>query len=156
MVGTRQQFEQELHLIEQELATLKHKAVDWESNLFTRYTAVAGKGAEHRHNSSSNTSGVISLQHDMHGDSNNNSSSKSSSDNSTGGSTLATAAAEAVPFTGSTDYQQQLRTAASKPINIVVMTGLFWALNPRQTRNCSVDGVPLDCRITADQVGQLC
>lgn len=42
----------------------------------------------------------------------------------------------------------KLRAAAATPINVVVMTSLFWSLSSKQTDNCSVDGVPLDCRVT--------
>jgi hypothetical protein len=38
----------------------------------------------------------------------------------------------------------QLRKAAARPINVLVMHKLPWqVVSPR---NCSVDGVPLDCR----------
>eukprot|EP00879_Flechtneria_rotunda_P008736 GHRR01009150.1.p1 GENE.GHRR01009150.1~~GHRR01009150.1.p1 ORF type:complete len:719 (+),score=143.14 GHRR01009150.1:255-2411(+) len=53
--------------------------------------------------------------------------------------------------TNNTGYLARLRQAAGKPINIIVMTSLFWALNPAQTRNCTLEGIPLDCHITQDQ-----
>eukprot|EP00878_Enallax_costatus_P031535 GHUV01034488.1.p1 GENE.GHUV01034488.1~~GHUV01034488.1.p1 ORF type:complete len:620 (+),score=105.70 GHUV01034488.1:566-2425(+) len=142
LVGTRQQFEQEMQLIGQELATLKHKAADWESNLVHRYTAVAGVGAVHPRNSSSSSIGLV---HDIRGGSN---SSSTGSPTTTTAHVTAAAAGQPPDPAG---YQQRLKGAASKPINIVVMTGLFWSLNPKQTENCTVDGVPLDCHITADQ-----
>jgi hypothetical protein len=44
-------------------------------------------------------------------------------------------------------YRQKLEEAASKPINIAVMTGLFWQLPVSHTQGCQVDGIPLDCHI---------
>ena len=44
-------------------------------------------------------------------------------------------------------YYQKLKAAASKPITIAVMTGLFWQLPTTHTEGCKVDGIPLDCRI---------
>jgi hypothetical protein len=44
-------------------------------------------------------------------------------------------------------YRKKLEEAASKPINIAVMTGLFWNLPVSHTHGCQVDGIPLDCHI---------
>jgi len=44
-------------------------------------------------------------------------------------------------------YRRKLEQAAAKPINIAVMTSLFWALPVSQTNGCQVDGIPLDCHI---------
>lgn len=44
-------------------------------------------------------------------------------------------------------YRRKLEQAATKPINIAVMTSLFWALPVSQTNGCQVDGIPLDCHI---------
>jgi hypothetical protein len=44
-------------------------------------------------------------------------------------------------------YREKLRQAAAKPINIAVMTSLFWGLPVEGTKGCSVDGIPLDCHI---------
>lgn len=44
-------------------------------------------------------------------------------------------------------YRKRLEEAASKPINIAVMTGLFWNLPTSHTQGCKVDGIPLDCHI---------
>jgi hypothetical protein len=43
------------------------------------------------------------------------------------------------------DYQAKLQQAAATPINIVVMSGVFWNI-PSSVKGCSLDGVPLDCR----------
>ena len=45
------------------------------------------------------------------------------------------------------DYYQKLKAAASKPITIAVMTGLFWQLPTTHTQGCKVDGIPLDCHM---------
>lgn len=54
-------------------------------------------------------------------------------------------------------YMDKLREAAATPINVVVMTSLFWTLSPKQTDGCSLHGVPLDCRVSqrADEVSAL-
>jgi hypothetical protein len=44
-------------------------------------------------------------------------------------------------------YRKKLEEAASKPINIAVMSSLFWALPVSHTQGCKVDGIPLDCHI---------
>jgi hypothetical protein len=43
------------------------------------------------------------------------------------------------------DYQAKLREAAARPISIMVMSGVFWNIQPR-VEGCSLDGVPLECR----------
>lgn len=50
-------------------------------------------------------------------------------------------------------YVAQLRAAAATPINVVIMTSLFWT-HQEQNRTCNVAGVPVECRVTkhADQV----
>jgi hypothetical protein len=45
------------------------------------------------------------------------------------------------------EYRRKLEQAASMPINIAVMTGLFWQLPSTHTEGCHVDGIPLDCYI---------
>jgi hypothetical protein len=44
-------------------------------------------------------------------------------------------------------YLARLKQAAAAPINIAVMTSLFWQLPVHGTDGCSVDGVPLNCHI---------
>jgi hypothetical protein len=44
-------------------------------------------------------------------------------------------------------YLARLKHAAAAPVNIAVMTSLFWQLPVHGTDGCSVDGVPLDCHI---------
>jgi hypothetical protein len=56
------------------------------------------------------------------------------------------------------DYQAKLKAAVATPINVVLMTAVFWQVTAESTRGCTVDGVPLDCRITNDtsRVSQHC
>jgi hypothetical protein len=56
------------------------------------------------------------------------------------------------------DYQAKLKAAVATTINVVLMTTLFWQITEASTRGCTVDGVPLDCRITNDtsRVSQHC
>lgn len=44
-----------------------------------------------------------------------------------------------------TAYLPKLQIAASRPINIALMSGLWWAEGT--TDGCMADGVPLDCRV---------
>lgn len=44
-------------------------------------------------------------------------------------------------------HRTKLLQAASTPIHIAVMTGLFWQLPTDSTKGCEVDGIPLDCHI---------
>jgi hypothetical protein len=45
------------------------------------------------------------------------------------------------------EYRRKVEQAASTPINIAVMTGLFWQLPTTHTDGCNVDGIPLECHI---------
>jgi hypothetical protein len=54
--------------------------------------------------------------------------------------------AAAARATSDPSYLQKLRGAASKPINVAVMTGLYWSL-PTEKPVCEVAGIKLDCHV---------
>uniref|UniRef100_A0A383W9Z5 Fucosyltransferase n=1 Tax=Tetradesmus obliquus TaxID=3088 RepID=A0A383W9Z5_TETOB len=69
----------------------------------------------------------------------------------TAAATPAAAAATAATSAFDPEYIAKLRKAVEKPINVLIMTGVFWTITSKSTENCSVDGVPLKCNIWQDQ-----